>query len=72
MIIANSTPLINFSVIHRLDILEQLIGSIGCLVEAKRRQIIPAIKPLLDAMQTDARFWIHKNLYIRILRDHHE
>lgn len=165
MIIANSTPLINFSAIHRLDILEQLfgkiyiptaveqellekgkdypsatelkerwfqntawietltvqdllvcrmlkmqvdngeaeaialalerkpqwlileetegrriaksyeipiIGSIGCLVEAKRRQIIPALKPLLDAMQTDARFWIHRDLYTHILRDHHE
>ncbi len=49
-----------------------IIGSIGCLIEAKRRNIIPAIKPLLDAMQTDARFWVHAKLYTRILRDNHE
>ena len=46
-----------------------VIGSIGCLIEAKRRQIIPTIKPLLDTMQTDARFWISNNLYKVVLRD---
>lgn len=160
MIISNSTPLINFSAIHRLDILEQLfgkiyipsavekevfvkgqhypsiselrkatfietlevknnllsaalkrdlddgeaeaialalenngklllldevtgrmfaesydipfIGSIGCLVDAKRKGLIPAIKPLLDKMQIEARFWINKKLYHRIIEDNGE
>lgn len=49
-----------------------IIGSIGCLVEAKRRHIIPVIKPVLDAMQADARFWVHPKLYARILRDNYE
>lgn len=43
-------------------------GSIGCLVEAKRTGIITSIKPLLDAMQTDARFWINTRLYHAILK----
>lgn len=47
-------------------------GSIGCLVEAKRAHIIPAIKPLLDAMQTQARFWVHVRLYHSILQENGE
>jgi predicted nucleic acid-binding protein len=47
-------------------------GSIGCLIEAKRVGIIPAIKPLLDAMQTDARFWINPRLYKKILGEQDE
>ncbi|MEW6095355.1 MAG: DUF3368 domain-containing protein [bacterium] len=160
MIVANSTPLINFATIHRLDIIEQLfgkivipkavemelvekgeryptakelqdatfieimeiqnitlynllklnldegeaesitlaleqkaelllldelagraiaqfhnipfIGSIGCLVKAKSIGIIPKIKPLLDAMCTEARFWIDNDLYQSILNDNNE
>ena len=49
-----------------------IIGSIGCLIEAKNRHIISAIQPLLDSMQREARFWIHAKLYERILHDHHE
>ena len=50
----------------------QVTGSIGCLIRAKRTGIIPAIKPLLDAMQTDARFWVNERLYQRILAEHNE
>jgi uncharacterized protein len=47
-------------------------GSIGCLIEAKQCGIIPAVKPLLDAMQQKARFWIHPHLYARILTEQEE
>ena len=49
-----------------------LTGSIGCLVQAKHKGIIPAIKPLLDAMQAEARFWIHERLYQKILAENNE
>jgi predicted nucleic acid-binding protein len=47
-------------------------GSIGCLIEAKRAGIIPAVKPLLDAMRDKARFWLHPRLYARILLEQGE
>ena len=31
-------------------------GSIGCLIEAKKKRIIPAVNPLLNAMRKEARF----------------
>jgi predicted nucleic acid-binding protein len=49
-----------------------IIGSLGCLVEAKRSKIISEIKPLLDIMQTEAHFWINPILYTRILGDNDE
>jgi predicted nucleic acid-binding protein len=48
------------------------IGSIGCLVLAKRNGIIINIKPLLDLMREKARFWINQKLYERILFDNQE
>lgn len=47
-------------------------GSVGCLTEAKRLGIISSIRPLLDAMRTEARFWINENLYQRVLKDNNE
>jgi predicted nucleic acid-binding protein len=47
-------------------------GSIGCLAEAKRLGIIPAVRPILDVMRTEARFWISENLYQRVLKDNNE
>jgi predicted nucleic acid-binding protein len=47
-------------------------GSIGCLVEAKKLGIISEIKPLLEAMRIEARFWINENLYKRILQNNKE
>lgn len=47
-------------------------GSIGCLVAAKRAGIIPTIKPLLDAMRLEARFWVNPRLYSRVLSEHGE
>lgn len=47
-------------------------GSIGCLIEAKQSGIIPAIKPLLDAMRQEARFWVNPRLYAKILAEQGE
>jgi hypothetical protein len=47
-------------------------GSIGCLIEAKQTGIISAIKPVLDAMQEEARFWINSRLYTKILEEQGE
>ncbi len=47
-------------------------GSIGCLIEAKRAGIIPALRPLLDAMRQEARFWLNPRLYARILTEQDE
>lgn len=47
-------------------------SSIGCLIEAKRIGIIPAVKPLLDAMRQEARFWLNPRLYARILMEQGE
>ena len=47
-------------------------GSIGCLIEGKRTHIIPAVKPLLDAMQQEARYWVNPHLYAKILAEQGE
>jgi hypothetical protein len=47
-------------------------GSIGCLIKAKQAGIIPAVKPLLDAMREEARFWLHPRLYAKILLEQGE
>ncbi len=46
-----------------------VVGSIGCLVEAKKQGIIPVIKPYLQAMKEQARFWISDSLYQTVLDD---
>ncbi|CAN2049301.1 DUF3368 domain-containing protein [Candidatus Magnetomoraceae bacterium gMMP-13] len=49
-----------------------IIGSIGCLVEAKRCNMIPSIKQLLDDMKYQAKFWVNPKLYEKILKDNNE
>ena len=44
-------------------------GTLGCLAEAKKRGLIPAITPLLQELRTKARFWIADRLEERVLRD---
>ena len=78
-VITNTTPLINFAEIGRLDDVAartiafrhglRVMGTIGCLRLAKDRGLIPAIAPLLDQLQTNARFWISSSLRTRVLRD---
>ena len=63
MIVSNSTPLINFASIGRLDIMETLFAELT---------IPPAVKPLLDAMRQEGRFWVNPRLYTRILTEQGE
>ena len=42
-------------------------GVIGILMRAKNRHLIKEIKPLLDALRTEAHFWIKQHLYERVL-----
>lgn len=43
-------------------------GILGILVEAKSKRLIPAVKPLLDALINQAGFWIAAPLYDSVLR----
>ncbi|BAU15441.1 hypothetical protein LEP3755_59990 [Leptolyngbya sp. NIES-3755] len=40
----------------------------GVLVEAKSRELIPAVRPLLDALIDQAGFWMASSLYDRVLQ----
>lgn len=46
----------------------QYTGILGILVEAKGQGLIPAVKPLLDALINQAGFWIAEPLYNRVLQ----
>ena len=48
------------------------IGTIGCLVLAKRKGYIDLIKPILDSIKTRGNFWINNKLYKRILTENKE
>ena len=48
------------------------IGSIGCLVEAKRSGLVSKIKPLLDKMIDNAQYWVSEELYKNVLMDNKE
>jgi predicted nucleic acid-binding protein len=43
-------------------------GILGILIEAKHQGLIPAVKPLLNALINQAGFWIAAPLYERILQ----
>lgn len=47
----------------------RVMGTIGCLRLAKDRGLIPAIAPLLDQLQSKARFWISSSLRTHVLQD---
>ncbi len=49
-----------------------VIGSVGCLIRAKRTGMIPEISPLMDAMIKEARFWLNPVFYSTILKDNDE
>ncbi|MCL1465698.1 DUF3368 domain-containing protein [Argonema galeatum] len=46
----------------------QVIGSLGILLLAKNKQIIPQVQPLLDAMIHTAQYWVSATLYQQVLR----
>jgi uncharacterized protein len=43
-------------------------GSLGILLLAKERDIVPRVQPLLDDMIERARYWVARPLYDRILQ----
>jgi uncharacterized protein len=45
----------------------QVIGTIGILLLAKNKKVIPKVSPLLDAMIDDARYWVSRSLYQQVL-----
>ena len=44
-----------------------VVGVLGVLVEAKHRALVPLLKPILDALITQAGFWVSQQLYERVL-----
>ncbi len=42
-------------------------GLLGVLAKAKERSLIPALKPLMNALRRDAGFWISQTLYDHVL-----
>ena len=46
----------------------QCIGLLGILIEARRRNLIPAIAPQLDRLQNEARFWFSPTLRLQVLQ----
>jgi predicted nucleic acid-binding protein len=44
-----------------------VVGVLGVLVEAKRKALIPRLKPVLDALIAQAGFWVSQQLYGRAL-----
>lgn len=46
----------------------RVIGSLGVLLLAKNNQIIPQVKPLLDAMMNEAQYWVSYSLYYQVLQ----
>jgi predicted nucleic acid-binding protein len=47
-------------------------GTVGILQIAKKKNLIPSVKPLLDDLISKTGFWIHKDLYNQILIDSNE
>lgn len=47
-------------------------GLLGVVIQAKRRGLIPAIRPLLDALRGISGFHVAQALYMRVLQDEGE
>ena len=55
---------------HHLGL--RCLGLIGVLIEARRKGLISAVKPHLDALRDMAGFRIKDELYLRVLQDERE
>jgi predicted nucleic acid-binding protein len=44
------------------------IGLLGILLEAKRREFLSEVKPILDDLIAKAGFWVSSQLYFRVLQ----
>jgi len=47
----------------------KVVGLLGILVEAKRKKLIPVVKPVLDRLVVQAGFWVSPGLYARVLQE---
>jgi len=45
------------------------VGLLGVLIEAKYRNLIPAVRPLLQDLEVRAGFWVGQELHRRVLRE---
>jgi len=45
-----------------------MMGTLGILILAKQKEIIPNIKPLLDATIAEAQYWVNESLYHNVLK----
>jgi uncharacterized protein len=50
-----------------LDLGLTITGVLGVLLMAKQRQLIVAVRPLIDALIAQAGFWVSEELYQRVL-----
>lgn len=46
----------------------QIIGTLGVLLLAKKKQVVPTIRPLLDNMINVAQYWVSESLYQQVLK----
>lgn len=46
----------------------KFIGLLGVLIEARGKRLIPAVKPVLDNLITQAGFWVNDQLYAQVLQ----
>ncbi len=46
----------------------QVTGVLGILIAAKRNNLIPEVKPLLNALIEQVGFWIDERLYAEVLQ----
>jgi len=49
-----------------------IIGLIGVLVEAKRKKMLPALKPIFEQLRTQAKFRIKEEIIRQILKQEGE
>lgn len=45
-----------------------ITGVLGILLDAKQRGLIPALRPMLDALRQQAGFWIRDDLYHQVVQ----
>ena len=45
-----------------------ITGVLGILLVAKRRRLIPAVQPVIDALMNQAGFWVSNQLYAAVLK----
>lgn len=47
----------------------RVVGVLGILIQAKHERHLPAVKPVLDALERDAGFRVSRELYARVLTE---